>query len=214
MVRGPRPEGDVVDDCVENSVGDALPPSSGGAACWRGWHQRRRGEPVVEVGDDVRRIHDRDVSVDEYRNLGPAIHRVETRVLRKRQRVDRLVGDFLELERHPHLAGEGTEGVVVENDHEVSDRCSVPSAGPNGSRLGCGRLMGGEREHTRHDPRPYRSNSSFSRIRSSNEVISCSARDWMSAYAGSASQVRWISLSRDLLSYSAIPVILFSVSSK
>ena len=48
----------------------------------------------------------------------------------------------------------------------------------------------------------YGSISSLSSIRSSKEVIICSPRDRISAYAGSASHLSWISLRRALLSYS------------
>ena len=68
-------------------------------------------ETVFEVNDDVRRVHDRDVSVDQHRDLGPAIHGLETRVLRERQGVDRLVGTSLNSSVILTLRAKGLKGL-------------------------------------------------------------------------------------------------------
>jgi hypothetical protein len=67
---------------------------------------------VLQVGDDVRGVDDRDVAVDQRRDLDSTVDRRQCSRVRPVEPVDCFVGEPLPLQHHAHLAGERAERIV------------------------------------------------------------------------------------------------------
>src|SRR4029450_6519263 len=87
----------------------------------------RRWRAMLQVGHNVRRVHDNDIIVDERWHFNTAVHPFKGSVIGLQQAVYDLIVDALEVEDHSHLASERTERTIVELDHGHSS-CRSNSA--------------------------------------------------------------------------------------
>ena len=116
---GPGPDRAIEQDRVDARVGEAFERAGLDAGLQIGGVDRALRIREIEIGDDVARVHDRDVAVDEHRHFRARIDREQARAVRVRQAVDRFVIETLVGERHRDLAREGREAVAEEGEHGV-----------------------------------------------------------------------------------------------
>ena len=114
---GPFPIRDIDKDRIDEAVGQPLPGARMHARRGLLGQHRLVRIAMVQIGDDVGRIHHDDVAVHQDRHFDPAVDRFQRRMVRLQQAVDGLAGEALVVEHHAHLAGEWAECAVVELDH-------------------------------------------------------------------------------------------------
>jgi hypothetical protein len=73
---------------------------------------------MLQVGDNIRRIHNHDARIDESRYLDASVYLLQGLMIGFEQTIERLELEALEFEDHSNLARKWAEGAVVELDHD------------------------------------------------------------------------------------------------